>query len=239
MQKSHLTNFISRYHLAGLVESVIISIEDGKIASSFMDGGRQVIGNVSQNIDLPDGVLPISKTSGLLKILGALDNEIQMTYNIENKKVTSMQFSDVSKMKANYVLSDESVIEAVPNLKSRPKSSITIPLTSTFANSFKKALGALSESENFAIESKDGENVNIIVNYSTLNTNNIMLQATANGSGEILEKVCFPAKILNAILTANSDAVGTMEINPKLAIVSYTTPEYSSQYYLMKLTNVQ
>lgn len=237
MQKTNLTNFISKYHLGGLVESVVMTINDETITAAFMDGATTVVGNVSQKINLSDGTLPIYKTSGLLKLLSALDNDIKMVYNEEGNKITSVEFTDASKMAATYVLSDVSVIKAVPPLKNMPASIITIPLTKEFANAFKKASSALSDSDVFAIESKDGKSTKIIVNYSDLNTNRITLPVASEGSE--LGTVCFPAKVFSAILAANSELTGTLSVASKLAIVSYSTPEYTANYYLMKLTNVQ
>jgi hypothetical protein len=52
-----------------------------------------------------------------------------------------------------------------------------------------------------------------------------------------MQVTCFSAKLLKEIINANSDAVGTLEVSSKgLAKVSFTSTDYSSTYYLVKLT---
>jgi hypothetical protein len=52
-----------------------------------------------------------------------------------------------------------------------------------------------------------------------------------------MNTVCFSAKLFKEILNANADATGLLEVSSKgLARVSFTNSDYTSTYYLVKLT---
>ena len=52
-----------------------------------------------------------------------------------------------------------------------------------------------------------------------------------------MDTVCFSAKLFKEILNANSDATGMLEVSSKgLAKVTFENAEYTSSYYLVKLT---
>jgi ribosome maturation factor RimP len=52
-----------------------------------------------------------------------------------------------------------------------------------------------------------------------------------------MDTVCFSAKLFKEILNANADATGLLEVSSKgLARVTFTNADYSSTYFLVKLT---
>ena len=71
------------------------------------------------------------------------------------------------------MLADLSVIRQVPQMKQLPNFNVKIKLTDTFADKFIKSKNALPETENFAVKS-DGLGSEIVLNYSSLNTNRII-----------------------------------------------------------------
>merc|ERR1712224_191971 len=100
------------------------------------------------NFDIDDVTLGVYATSQLTKLLTALDEDV------------------------TFMLADLSVIRQVPAMKQLPDFNVKINLTKDFADKFVKSKNALPETENFAIES-DALGTNMILNYSTLNTNRI------------------------------------------------------------------
>ena len=133
------------------------------------------------------------------------------------------------------MLSDLSVIQQVPNLKSLPKFDIKIDISKEFTSKFIKAKNALPDSDNFAVTS-DGTTTNIIINHSNINTNKITFKVTTTETVE-MSPVCFSAILFKEILTANSDCTGTLEISSKgLGRVTLSNKDFSTTYYLVKLS---
>jgi hypothetical protein len=69
-----------------------------------------------------------------------------------------------------------------------------------------------------------------------VNTNRIVFKTTPKEFKQ-MDTVCFSAKLFKEILNANSDATGMLEVSSKgLAKVTFENAEYTSAYYLVKLT---
>ena len=134
-----------------------------------------------------------------------------------------------------FMLADLSVIRQVPDLKNTPDWNASIEITKDFTTKFIKAKNALPESENFGIKCSD-ETVEMIINYSTINTNRIKFDVTAPNSTD-MPVICFSSTLFKEILQANKDATsGKLEISSAgLARVSFTGKDYSSTYYLVQL----
>jgi hypothetical protein len=235
IDKSKLISFINKYYLGGNTDSAKLVIEDNQLYTKFISADQNVIGDVKiHDFQAPDGELGVYTTSQLIKLLSALDEKIEVVFNDTNKKIYSINLKD-SNTNVTYMLADLSVIRQVPNLKSLPDFEVQIELNKDFANNFKKAANALPESDNFGIES-DGTDTRVIINYSKINTNRIVFNATTKATSQI-DTVCFSAKLFKEILTANSDSVGILEVSSKgLARVTFSNSDYTAIYYLVKLT---
>lgn len=235
MEKNKFEGFLGKYFLAGNTDSAKLTIKDNKLSTSFITADQNVIGEVTLNtFAAKDAELGVYTTSQLLKLLSALENDIDVSYGEADEKVYSMNFKDKSS-NITYMLADLSVIRQVPALKTLPEFNCSINITKEFITKFIKAKNALPDSDNFAVTCNNGE-TNIIINYSSINTNRIQFTTDSN-SKEDFTPICFSAKIFKEILLANNDAQGTLEISSKgLARVTFTNSEYSSTYYLVKLT---
>lgn len=235
MKKSNLNNFISKYNLAGNAESVKVSVKDKKLSTKFITADQTVIGEVEYNdFGGEDTEFGVYTTNQLIKILSALDEEVDVKFNTADDKVYSITLSD-KVTKATYMLSDLSVIQQVPNLKTLPGFDVTIDITKEFTSKFIKAKGALPDADNFAVES-DGTTTNIIINHSNVNTNKVTFKVETKQTIS-MSPVCFSAKLFKEILTANNDCTGTLEISSKgLGRVTLSNKEFSTVYYLVKLS---
>ena len=235
MEKSKFEDFLGKYYLAGNTDSAKIVVKDKTLSTSFITSDQNVIGQVTLNsFDTKDAELGVYTTSQLLKLLSALDNDIDITFGESDDKVFSMNFKDKS-TNITYMLADLSVIRQVPALKTLPEFDCSINITKDFVTKFIKAKNALPDSDNFAVKCTGGE-TNIVINYSSINTNRITFKVDAVCK-EDFSPICFSAKIFKEILLANDGAQGTLEISSKgLARVTFTNADYSSTYYLVKLT---
>ena len=234
MDKSKFLGFLNRYSLGGNTDSAKLVISNKTLNTKFISTDQNVIGDVTLNsFDLPDAELGVYQTAQLQKLLTAVDEQMEVNLNIVDGKTYSVNFKDKS-TSVTYMLADLAVIRQVPNLKSLPPFEVKIDLNKDFTSNFKKAVGAL-DSENFGVECNLGE-TKVIVNYSSVNTNRVVFNATAVEASD-MSVTCFSAKLLKEIINANSDATGTLEVSSKgLARVSFTNAEYSATYYLVKLT---
>lgn len=235
MDKSKFIGFVNRYYLGGNTDSAKLVVEDNKLSTKFISTDQNVIGDVTLNtFNTQDAELGVYATSQLLKMLSAVDENMDVTYGEIDKKIYSMNFKDKS-TNVTYMLADLSVIRQVPNLKSLPDFDVKIELNKDFSNNFKKAANALPESDNFGVES-NGTETKIIINHSSVNTNRIVF-TTETKETVAIDTVCFSAKLFKEILNANADATGMLEVSSKgLARVTFTNADYTATYYLVKLT---
>jgi len=235
MDKSKFIGFVNRYYLGGNTDSAKLVVEENKLSTKFISTDQNVIGDVTLNtFNTQDAELGVYATSQLLKMLSAVDENMDVTYGEIDKKIYSMNFKDKS-TNVTYMLADLSVIRQVPNLKSLPDFDVKIELNKDFSNNFKKAANALPESDNFGVES-NGTETKIIINHSSVNTNRIVF-TTETKEAVAIDTVCFSAKLFKEILNANADATGMLEVSSKgLARVTFTNADYTATYYLVKLT---
>ena len=122
--------------------------------------------------------------SQITNLLTALDDTIKFKVNNADGTAYSINLSDTT-TDVTFMLADLSVIRQVPAMKQLPDFNVKIKLTKDFADKFVKSKNALPETENFAIES-DVLGTNMILNYSTLNTNRITWPTVPEGEATLL-----------------------------------------------------
>ena len=208
MKKNNLLNFIARYHLAGATTSVKWVAQDGTLQTNFITDDQNVIGTInSTNLDLGTNELGVYATPALVKMLSAVGDDLDVNVNGVDKTAVSVAIKDKD-VNMTFMLADLSVIRQVPDLKNTPDWNASIDITNDFRNKFIKAKNALPESENFAMKC-DNNNVEVIINYSTINNNRIKFDVEAPGKLEV-------------------SSAG-------LARVTFSGKDYSSTYYLVQL----
>lgn len=235
MKKSKFLSFLDRYFLAGNTDSAKLIVKDKVLSTDFISTDQNVIGSVKyKDFDTQNVELGVYTTSQLIKMLTALNDDLEISYNQVDDKAYSVLFNDKD-VKVTYMLSDLSIIRQVPNLKTLPDFDVKIKLTKEFASKFIKSKNAIPDSDNFAVECKNDE-TKVIINFSSISTNRITYKVDTTESKD-LSPVCFSAKLFKEILVANSDCEGLLEISTKgLARVTFSNQEFESTYYLVKLT---
>ena len=235
MEKKKLISFIDKYHLAGNANSVKLEIKDKTLHCKFITDDQNVIGSVTMaGFDVEDCTLGIYATSQLTKLLTALDDEIEFKVNKADSSAFSIKISDKT-TKVTFMLADLSVIRQVPDLKNTPDWNVTFKLTKDFTDKFIKSKNALPETENFAVQSRNGT-TEMILNYSTLNTNRITWPLDIPNATD-LSATCFSANLFKEILQANKDCEeGELNVSSAgLAKVVFKLAEGTSTYYLVHL----
>ena len=235
MEKQSLNRFVSKYNLAGLVESVKWESKEGSLTTSFISDDKSVLGNVTmKEFDSSDSTFGVYDTSKLTKMLSVLGDDVDFSINDIDSKPVSLKFKDGS-TSVNYMLADLSVIPNVPDLKQLPDFNVEIKLDSTFISKFIKAKGALADENNFTFTCKDGSG-QIILGYSNINTNRINIDVDCVCEKDI-EPISFSANFLKEILVANKEATdATLKISSDgLAHIHFEIDNYESNYYLVEI----
>jgi len=235
MKKSDLLNFVGRYHLAGATTSVKWVAKDGKLETDFITDDQNVIGKIkAENLDFGNNELGVYATPQLVKMLSAVGDDLTISVKDVEGTAVSIDVNDKD-IDMTFMLADLSVIRQVPDLKNTPDWNATIELTDDFINKFIKAKNALPESENFGMQCNNNV-VEMIINYSTINTNRIKFNVESPGSTD-MPVICFSSTLFKEILQANKDATsGKLEVSSAgLARVTFNGKDYSSTYYLVQL----
>ncbi len=230
MKKASLEQFINRYNLGGEVESVKITSTDSEMKVSFISDDKTLLGEVtSKEGEFPNGEFGVYTTSQLKALLGVLSPTMDV-----NSTESYIKFSDKG-TSVNYMLADLSVIPVVPDLKAVPPMNVQITLDDDFTSKFIKSKGALSESDTFTFECKGG-NGEIILGYSSINTNRISMKVECKCDGDV-SPISFSAKYLKEILNANrgSKSANLQISSQGLANIEFEKDNLTSKYYLVEI----
>jgi hypothetical protein len=236
MEKNKLLNFISKYSLAGSVETVEWLITESSISTRFMTDQQDVIGDVSvkvKNESVEDTVsLGIANTSVLTKMLSVLDEEISIAFKMNSANIpVSITLQDQSTV-LNYMVADRSIIQQVPIPKKLPDFDYEFDFNrETFSDKFVKAKAAFSDADIFTIAPAT---LGIAVCLGS-NENNLTM-SLPNITGAISRPISFDAKLLKEILVANKDSAGGKFsiIEGGIAKLELFVDGYSVVYYLVE-----
>lgn len=235
MNKTRITRFISKYNLAGLVESVSWTTDGQKLSTRFIADDKTMLGEIIlDNFTFENAELGIYTTSNLNKMLSVLGDDIDLeVQKVEDKSIALGLSSDDTK--ASYQLADLSVIPNVPELKSLPPFDIEIDLDGKFIEKFVKAKNALSDIDTFTVLTEKG-NLNLVIGYSNVNSNRITFKAK-EGYGEEVKAISFSAKYLKEILSANKEATSAkLLVSTKgLAHIQFIIDDFVCKYYLVEV----
>lgn len=237
MEKSKFEKFVAKYNLGGSCESVLYTIGGSKLSTRAISDDKNVLSEIiAPSMGLPDGEYAVYDTAKLRSLLGVLGETLSASVKKSGGKPVGLEFSDTA-TDVTFVLADASVIPTVPDLKTLPPFNVTIEMDEQFVTTFVKAKGALADVDTFTvISSGEGNTADVILGYSSLNTNRVKIKATVKNNAEIAP-ISFSAKYLREILIANKDAKGgQLEISSKgLARTTFTADGIASTYYLVQI----
>lgn len=236
MEKSKLQSFINRYYLAGNCEAVILKEQTDSVGCELIDMDQTIVGKIKWNTKpFMSGMLGINHTGALIKMLGALGENITMDVKDAAGKNYAMKISEGS-TQATFMLADTTVIPAVPSINAEPDYEITIPVNEEFVSKFIKAKNALPDAKNFAVQVINGD-IKFIINYSTVNSDNITFEVGKSDVAD-LEPICFSADKLKEVLVANKGDKGTMHVSSQgLSRIDFNGVDFESNYWLVQLQN--
>ena len=186
MNKKRLNRFISKYYLNGTVNSVVLNSKSNsqQLSARFISGDKSLLGELLMDKwSFEDSDIGIYNTEQLVKLLSVVDEDINLSLTKSGDKSIALKISD-SSSSVNYMLTDTSVINEPPTLKSIPKFELNIDITPQFINKFIAGKGALGETDNFTVIC-DGSNVKVVIGYSSVNTNRVTIPVTTTKIGDI------------------------------------------------------
>ena len=238
MNKQKLTDFISKYYLNGTVNSVILSSKSNKLSARFISGDKTLLGELEMDKwPFEDAEVGVYSTDQFLKLLGVLDEDVNVSINKAGDKSISLRVTD-STSAVNYMLSDTSIISKPSPMKRIPNFELKIDMTPSVMNKFISGKGALSETDNFTVIT-DGTNTKLIIGYSSINTNRVTIPVTTSESSDI-DNVTFNANIFKEVLSANKECESaTLEVSSEgLSKIVFNVDDYSVTYYLVSVQDV-
>ena len=236
MEKSKLQSFINRYYLAGNCEAVTLKEQEASIGCELIDMDQTIVGKIKWNTaPFMKGQLGINHTGALIKMLGALNENINIDVKEAAGKNYAMKISEGS-TQATFMLADTTVIPAVPAINTEPDYEVSIPVNDEFISKFIKAKNALPDAKNFAVQITNGQ-IKFIINYTTVNADNISFEVGTTSNAD-MEPVCFSADKLKEVLVANRGDSGELKVSPDgLARIDFTGSDFESTYWLVMLQN--
>jgi len=238
MDKYKLTRFIDKYHLGGNVKAVVINSKGDTLSTRFITGDKTLLGEMTMNSwQFKDAELGVYDTEQLSRLLSVLDDDINLNLIQSGDKAIALEISD-KYSKANFMLSDKSVINQPPSIKEIPDFQLKIKVDSNFITRFINSKAALPDTDTFTVITNN-DTVNLVIGYSSINTNRVTIPVQVDVYNDI-EKVSFNADLFKDVLVANKECESAiLEISETgLAKINFKVDQYDVTYYLVAVQSV-
>lgn len=230
IKKQQLLNFIRKYNLGGLIETVIYNLEDETLSTNFSMSDKTMVGDVLlKQVKLDDPCeLGIYNTTQLLKIIEIFDDTIELKFLKSKDKYIAIKFKD-SNMNAEYMLAEKDIILKPFKFTGSIDFDAKINLDKSTIDRILKSISALSNADNFYIKLENNTCVLIVSD----GINKIKVNVDSDIT-EDFTKVMFPVNLLKNIITFNKDFdKSEFKISSKgISHISFSNDLFESNYYL-------
>ena len=171
-------------------------------------------------------------TEQLSKLLSVLSDDVSYNVSKSGDKAIALEVND-QHSSVNFMLSDKSVINQPPALKTLPEFQVKIKVDRQFITRFVSGKSALSDTETFTVLS-DGTDPKVVIGYASINTNRVTIPVVTTESSEI-KNVSFNANLIKDVLVANKECESaTLEVSEGgLAKINFSVDDYDVTYYLV------
>ena len=240
MNKQKLVRFINKYYLNGIADSVVLKSNaiDQKLSTIFVSSDKTLLGKVEMDRwNFEDANIGVYTTEQLLKLLGVLDEDINVSVMKAGDKTISMKVSDLSSS-VNYMLSDPSIINEPPQLQNIPNFELSINMTPSVINKFISGKSALQDTTTFTVIT-DETLTKLVIGYSSVNTNRVTIPVVTSEFSSI-DNVSFNAEYFSNILIANKECESAfLQISSEgLAKINFKIDDYIATYWLVATSEV-
>lgn len=242
MNKNTLETFIKKYNLNTVVDQVRWVVKDKTLRVTAMTSDKKFLASVTQKaFELDDVEIGILDSIRLKQMLNAVEENVTLTLVTDSKDATRVisVVVDDGKTELSHMCGSLDVIPAEPKIKQVPTYDVEIILTEEFVARFLKAKAALSDGELFTLlMNKKKQKLDMVFGYNRNLSDRIALEVpTVAGKDTIKSPISFNAKHLKEILTANPETKDpVLKVSEGgLSFVEFDTPEFHSQYYMIKI----
>jgi len=240
MNKQIITSVLDKYYLNGTVEAVKWVVKDKSITVDFITPMKNLVGKViSPNFDLEDSEVGIYNTSQFYKLVKIMNDTVVLKLN-KSERGTPLELTLAdNQYDLNYYLSDLNLIETVPSINEPADYDAELNIDNEFISKFINAKKALGDISVFNVQSEvnDGK-MELLVTLGAGGgfANKIKFKTPCEALFG-LDKLPFPADVMNEILKANEDATeGKIQISQEgLMKLSFKEDNIESIYYLVRL----
>jgi hypothetical protein len=237
IDKRKLVDTIEKYYLNGLTEAVKFNIKNNVLTIPFSTTNRDVVGEVTLPIELPNAEFGIYETTPLLKLLNILDTNVDIQYQEKFGIVEKLLIED-NQYKMMFSASDISLIPKTPNANNVTYQ-LTYAMEPDFVTRFidcKKALGP--DIKTFTLEPQT-DTARIILGDPSGYANKLEFNIPAVTEGFPFAPLLFPSDVLKEILSANKnfDSAEMKVDGEGLMSLYFTEDNITSQYYIMASVN--
>jgi hypothetical protein len=237
IDKRKLVDSIEKYYLNGLTEAVKFNIKNNVLHIPFSTTNRDVVGEVTLPIELPNAEFGIYETTPLLKLLNILDTNVDIQYQEKFGIVEKLLIED-NQYKMMFSASDISLIPKTPNAVDVTYQ-LTYAMEPDFVTRFidcKKALGP--DIKTFTLEPQS-ETARIILGDPSGYANKLEFNIPAITEGFPFASLLFPSDVLKEILSANKNFDSAeMKVNEDgLMNLMFVEGDAISQYFIMASLN--
>jgi hypothetical protein len=209
MEKAKLLSFISKYSLAGLIETAEWKLTQDELSTRFMSDDDNAIGEVRiHNVDNPnykhDEIFGVANTTFLVKMLSALGDTINIALSAKAGTVPdTLKISDGS-VDVNYMLADPAIIPKAPTPKNLPEPTYEFEFDKTdFIEKFIKAKSAFNDTDTFMLNPKK-KGIEVVIGNTV---NKIKIAVKSDISGSPTRPITFSAKYFKEMLSTNKDMI--------------------------------
>lgn len=238
MNKKNLTNFINKYNLGGLCNSVKVISKDKNLMTSFATDEKDLLGFVKfSDIGFSDDLMEfgIFNTATLIKVLSAMQSNIDVSFTEERGKYTTMKIVD-DVFTSQLMLADIGIMDKPPAIKELPPCDVRLDISSVIIDQFVKAKNALAESDIMAFV-QGMEGVDLVINYAEHNTDTITIKMPVDETAGDIPVMRFRANLFREVLLANKDCnSGYIELSGQgLMTLQFEGEGYKTKYMMVML----
>lgn len=256
MKKEKLLNFIQKYYVGGLVDSVLWKVEGKSLTVHGLAEGKSIRNVVVCNdVEIDDCELIIVNTEVLTNLLSALDDDIKVKVNLHKNIPVSLKMED-SAIDLNYMLGHPDILMDDDGLSNRIHAekkaaikteglipTIKFELDKEGMNRFIKSKTALGKvCTKFALLTDDST-VDLILNYDTNNSNRIQMSVGAEITEQLFDPVFFNADIVSQVYSVNKNCdTATFEVivsdRGSLLVLNFNGDGWNSMYLIPSLQSI-
>ena len=204
LNKETFLKFIEKYYLNGIIESAIIEVEDSVLKTTFKSLEGDLRGHIEvQDFKLKDAEIGCYSTSSLVKMLGIVNNDINITLNKrkDSEEFLNIVVEDTKQRKFTYATCELDLIDRDGKKSTVKEYEAVVVLNQEIIEDILKSISALNTNVTFL---KKDDKFYAVVGYSQNNEDNIQILLDTDGEvDENFTHMTFSQPYIKNILEVN------------------------------------